>query len=171
MRTFASLMEFSQSALFFYLSFHFVILYLLLSVCYPHLMYPFQLSRTFPLCPTLLRPQLRFPNCKLFYGDSLSACRPAPNMEGQSTVFITTGAGWLSYTPRHWVPILVASYDLVGLQWDYSIPRSPYGELRDNITRKYMLQQWFKGYNFQKFPFIHYCTTLISVCTWLHSIT
>jgi hypothetical protein len=129
------------SSVFFNLSFHFAILYLLLSVCYPHLMYPFPPSRTIPLYLTLPRPQPRFPNCKLFNGGSLSACCPAPNMEGQSTVFITAGAGWLSHTTRHRVPILVAFYDLLGLQWDYSIPRSPYGELRDNITRKYMLQQ------------------------------
>jgi hypothetical protein len=29
--------------------------------------------------------------------------------------------GWPSYTPRHWVPILVAFYDMHGLQWDYSL--------------------------------------------------
>jgi hypothetical protein len=30
--------------------------------------------------------------------------------------------GWSSYTPgRHWVPILVAFYDMSGLQWDYSL--------------------------------------------------
>jgi hypothetical protein len=28
--------------------------------------------------------------------------------------------GWPSYTPRHRVPILVASYDTHGLRWDYS---------------------------------------------------
>jgi hypothetical protein len=26
-----------------------------------------------------------------------------------------------SYTPRHWVPILVTFYDMHGLQWDYSL--------------------------------------------------
>jgi hypothetical protein len=26
-----------------------------------------------------------------------------------------------SYTPRHWVPILVAFYNMYGLQWDYSL--------------------------------------------------
>jgi hypothetical protein len=28
--------------------------------------------------------------------------------------------GWPSYTPRHWVPILVAFYDTLELRWDYS---------------------------------------------------
>jgi hypothetical protein len=28
---------------------------------------------------------------------------------------------WPSYTPRHWVPILVAFYDMHGLQWDYCL--------------------------------------------------
>jgi hypothetical protein len=32
--------------------------------------------------------------------------------------------GWPSYTPRHRVPILIASYDMHGLQWDYFFPRS-----------------------------------------------
>jgi hypothetical protein len=38
-------------------------------------------------------------------------------------------SGWPSYTPRHRVPILVAFYDMHGLQWDYSFPRSPHGEM------------------------------------------
>jgi hypothetical protein len=48
----------------------------------------------------------------------------------QSTVFtcITPGEGWPSYTHRYQVPILIAFYDLYGLQWDYSFPRSPHGD-------------------------------------------
>jgi hypothetical protein len=30
--------------------------------------------------------------------------------------------GWHSYKPRHWVPILIAFYDLHRLWWDYSYP-------------------------------------------------
>jgi len=30
--------------------------------------------------------------------------------------------------PRHRVPILVAFYDMHGLQWDYSFPPSPHGD-------------------------------------------
>jgi len=29
------------------------------------------------------------------------------------------------------VPILVAFYDMHGLQWDYSFPRSPHGDIND----------------------------------------
>jgi hypothetical protein len=61
------------------------------------------------------RPNFRFPNGQLF---TVTGCQPVaqpPNLEGQSTEFITPGAGWPSYTPRHWVPILVAFYDLYGL--------------------------------------------------------
>jgi hypothetical protein len=45
---------------------------------------------------------------------------------------------WPGYTPRHRVPILVAFYDMHGLQWDYSFPRSPHGELKDYIHLKYI---------------------------------
>ena len=51
-----------------------------------------------------------------------------PNLDGQSTIFITPGAGWPSCTPRHRALILVAFYDLYGLQWDYSFPQPPHGE-------------------------------------------
>ena len=44
---------------------------------------------------------------------------PNANVEGQLIVFITPWAGWHSYTPRHRVPILVAFYDVHGLQWDF----------------------------------------------------
>jgi hypothetical protein len=30
--------------------------------------------------------------------------------------------GWPSYTPRHWIPILVVFYDTHGQRWDYSYP-------------------------------------------------
>ena len=64
-----------------------------------------------------------------FYSDILPACRPNPNLEGQSAVFITPGAQWPIYTPRHRVPILDAFYDLHGLHWDCSFPQSPHGEV------------------------------------------
>jgi hypothetical protein len=53
---------------------------------------------------------------------------PKPNPEGQFTVFIIPRVGWPCYTPRHRAPILVAIYDLQGLQWDCSVPRSPKGD-------------------------------------------
>ena len=62
----------------------------------------------------------------VFYCDWLLACHPTPNLDGQSTTFITPGAGWPSYTPRYWVPILVAFYVLHGLQWGCSLPQSPH---------------------------------------------
>ena len=46
---------------------------------------------------------------------------PNPQPGGPGPIFITPGTGWPSYTPRHWVPILVAFYDMHGLQWDYSL--------------------------------------------------
>jgi len=103
MRPFASLMDFSQSALFFGLSFQFVILRL------PRQSVP--------------RPQFRFLRVSFFLRwqvVGLSACRPTPNTEDQSTVF--KPPVWPSYTHRHWVNILVAFYDLHGLQWTVLFP-------------------------------------------------
>ena len=42
-----------------------------------------------------------------------------PQPGGPGPIFITPGTGWPSYAPRHRVPILVASYDMHGLQWNY----------------------------------------------------
>jgi hypothetical protein len=39
-------------------------------------------------------------------------------------------AGWPHYTPRHWVPVLVASYDTHGVRWGYSVSRPPLEKAR-----------------------------------------
>ncbi|KAF8785433.1 hypothetical protein HNY73_010968 [Argiope bruennichi] len=44
---------------------------------------------------------------------------PTTYLEDQSPDIIPRGRV-PGYTPRHWVPISVASYDMHGLQWDYS---------------------------------------------------
>jgi hypothetical protein len=94
--------------------------------CYPDVINTFPLLRSIAFSLPVPRPQFRFPN--LFYSDILTACCPTPNLEGQTTVFINSGAEWRIYTSRHWVPILVAFYDLHGLQWGYSFPQSPHRE-------------------------------------------
>jgi hypothetical protein len=71
---------------------------------------------------------LGFPTVSLYYGDRLSVSCPTPNLEGQSTILITPGAGWLSYTPRHQLPILVGFYNLHRPQWNYPLPQSPHEE-------------------------------------------
>ena len=111
----------------FDLSFQFVILHLLMSVCtqfhiwscYPHLSSHmlFYCLGWFPSV-RLLRSQVGFPN-SCFYGDRLLAHCPIPNLEGQSTVFITSEAKWSRYTPRHHTAIWFTFYDLHGLQWDF----------------------------------------------------
>ena len=62
---------------------------------------PFLLHRSIPLSMTLLRPQFQFPNSWHFYSDSLLVCWTNPNLEGQSTFFITPGAEWPSYTSTY----------------------------------------------------------------------
>jgi hypothetical protein len=136
MWTFTSLMVFSQSALFFLpllqicnVAFINICLYTI-----PHsnllssslISYPFPLSWSIPLSLTVPKPQIGFLTACL--GWQVAFAQP-PNLEGQSTVFITAGAGWPNYALRHRVPILVAFYDLHGLQWDYSFLWSPHGEL------------------------------------------
>jgi hypothetical protein len=63
-----------------------------------------------------------FLTSRIYYGGRSSACRPTPNLVGQSTVAVTP-----TYTSRHRVLLLVSFYDLIGLQWYYSFPRSPHG--------------------------------------------
>jgi hypothetical protein len=66
---------------------------------------------------------------------------PTPNPQSGEPglcIYIPQGAGWPSYTPRHRVPILVTSYDMHGLRWDYSY--SP-------VTTRGIMLIW-KGYKF-----------------------
>jgi hypothetical protein len=58
---------------------------------------------------------------KPFNWAGLLVQRPTPNMEDWVSVFMTPETEWPSYTPRHWVPILVSVYDMHGLQWDYTL--------------------------------------------------
>jgi hypothetical protein len=64
-----------------------------------------------------------------FSGMGSSAPRPTPNLDDQVSIFISPGDWVAQFTPRHRVPISVAFYDMHGLQWDYSFPRSPHGDV------------------------------------------
>jgi hypothetical protein len=66
-------------------------------------------------------PLLEFRNNNLFYGAGLLVQRPTPNLEDQASVFVTPGDRVTQLYRRHWVPVLVAFYDMHGLQWDYSL--------------------------------------------------
>jgi hypothetical protein len=62
---------------------------------------------------------------------------PTPNPEpgGPSLHnYIPWKLGGPVIPPRHRVPILVAFYDMHGLQWDYSFPRSPHGGLLNLVA-------------------------------------
>jgi hypothetical protein len=66
-------------------------------------------------------PLLGFLNNNLFTGlDCKSSAQP-PTWRTRPPYLLPPETGWPSYTPRHWVPILVAFYDMNGLQWDYSL--------------------------------------------------
>ena len=96
----------------------------------PYLNNSFPLPRSIPLSLTVPRSQFRFPNSFFFFlnGDWLWACRPTPNLGGQSTIIVTPESGWPSCTPRHWVCIVVTFCNLHGLQRDCSFPQSLHGE-------------------------------------------
>jgi hypothetical protein len=47
--------------------------------------------------------------------------RPTPNLEDQASVFMTPGDRVAQLYPQAWVPILVAFYDMHGLQRVYSL--------------------------------------------------
>jgi hypothetical protein len=86
-------------------------------------------SQSCPIDLTVPRPHLRFPNCWLFLGWGRQPCTQPQIWRTRSPYLYPLETGWLSYTPRHRVPILVTFYDMHGLQWDYSVPQSPH---RDN---------------------------------------
>ena len=62
----------------------------------------------------LPRPHLWLPNRQLFTGRVLNPT-PNPQPGGGGPIFITPGTGWPSYTPRHWVSILVAFTTCMGI--------------------------------------------------------
>ena len=92
-----------------------------LSSLYPHIINPFPLHRLIPPSLTVLWSQFRFHNSYMFLRWQAVGLSPDPRPP-------TPRAGWPSYTPRHRVPILVACYNLHGLQWESSLPWSPHGE-------------------------------------------
>jgi hypothetical protein len=67
-----------------------------------------------------------FLNNVFFYGVGLLA-QPPPG--GPGLCIYNPQRRGPSYTPRHWVPILVASYDPYELRWGYSFSRPPHGNL------------------------------------------
>jgi hypothetical protein len=88
------------------------------------------------------------------------ACCSTPNLEGQSTIFLTTGAGLPSYNPRHQVThfgyLLQPAWAAVGLSFT---PVTTWGitEMYDTIkTFKVKLWQW-ENQN---------CTPLSTFHTW-----
>jgi len=43
-------------------------------------------------------------------------------------IYVPPEAGWPGYTPRHWIPVLVPSFDMHGVRWGYSESRLPLGK-------------------------------------------
>jgi hypothetical protein len=69
---------------------------------------------------TVPRPHLRFPNYWRFLRWGRQPHAQPPTWRIRSPYLYPLETGWPSYTPRHWVPVLVAFYDMHGLlQWDY----------------------------------------------------
>jgi hypothetical protein len=64
---------------------------------------------------------MQFRNNNLFtWLDCYSSAQPS-TWRTRSPYLWPPETGWPSYTSRHWVPILVAFYDMIGLQWVYSL--------------------------------------------------
>ena len=87
--------------------------------CSFQLLYSFH--QTFP------RPHFWFPN-RLFLRGEVVNPTPNPQPGGLGPIFIT---------PRHWVPILIAFYEMHRLQWEYS--------LMPITTRENLIYYLFKG--------------------------
>ena len=99
------------------------------------------LFQTFP------RTHSWFPNRQFLRGG------PAPSI-WRIRSHITPGTGRSSYTPRHWVPIVVTFFDIHGLRWDYSlIPVTP----RVIVLVKLILFWWIAILQFPIFIFVYLC--------------
>jgi hypothetical protein len=70
---------------------------------------------------------------------------PAPNPQPRGPgIYDPRRQGGPAVPPRHWVPILVAFYDMHGLQWDYSlIPATTLEKKLVNFLNYFNSQQWF----------------------------
>jgi hypothetical protein len=77
---------------------------------------------SFTIDLTVPRPNLRFPNCWLLPGWGHQPQAQPPTWRTRSSYLYPLETGWPSYSPRHRVPILVAFYDMHGLQWNYFFP-------------------------------------------------
>ena len=109
----------------------------------------------------------------LFQGHRLGFLRVGfftSDMLGQSTMFITPGKGWPSYTSKHW-PTFVAFYDPHGLHWDYYFPHSPHGVSHTLSSLKFLINchpmhwmllivadqmPWYKCSKHSKIPLVKY---------------
>ena len=107
MRIFSSLMDFYRQFCF------------LTSRFSPHVINPLPLPRSIALSLTVPKTHFKFPKCQLFYADSLSACRPTPILEEQSTVFLTPRGRVAQLKPQvpgtHFNHLLQPAWAKVGL--------------------------------------------------------
>jgi hypothetical protein len=80
---------------------------------------------------------LGFPDNRIFTGQCCQPDAQPPTWRTRPPYLWPPEIGWPSYSPRHWVPILVAFYDteLVGT---ILILRSPHGESLHIIGEKYV---------------------------------
>jgi hypothetical protein len=63
---------------------------------------------------------LGFPDNRIFRGWGCQPHTHPPIWWTKPPYLWRLETGWPTYTPRHWVPILVAFYDTHELCWDYS---------------------------------------------------
>jgi hypothetical protein len=65
---------------------------------------------------------LEFPDNRIFTGRGCEPHAQPPTWRTRPSYLWPPETGWPSYTPSHWVPILVAFCDMHELCWDYSYP-------------------------------------------------
>jgi hypothetical protein len=65
---------------------------------------------------------LRFPDNRIFMGLGCQPRAQPPTWRTRPPYLWPPETEWPSYTPKHWIPILVAFYDTYELRWDYSYP-------------------------------------------------
>lgn len=91
-------------------------------------------------------------------GDGVSL-KPNHRLVDQTSIFMCLETGWSTYTPRHWVSILVTSYDRHGLCWGCFVPNHHMGNVL-HYTVPYIHSHHCENLKFPKgspYLFLHRC--------------
>jgi len=95
---------------------------------------------------------------------------PNHRLVDQTSVFMFPETGWSSYTPGHWVSILVTSYDRHGLCWGYFCSQPRHGEMYYTIQCHISTATTVRTSSFQRSHLTYFYTGVILYWTMREKI-